>query len=162
MATLKPLVLKDGQIQQIQIGDDISVAVSPVGIISKTNTDTELKKGAPVYLYTVDGSIKKANASAIGTSKIIGLVYSSTIANAAVGSIQVDGLLTATTDQWDQVLEGEATGGLTAGTYYYLSDTAGLITPTAPGTISHCVVEIGYALSTTEMLLSTSFRAILL
>lgn len=159
MATLKPLVIKNGQIQQIQAGDDISVAVSPVGIISKTNSDASILKGAPVYRYT-DGSIRLASASAIGTAKVVGLVYDANIANNAVGNIQVDGILTATLLQWNEVLEGE--GAFTGGTYYYLSDTAGLITATPPDTIGHCVVEIGYSLSNTEMLLSTSFRPVLL
>lgn len=47
------------------------------------------------------------------------------------------------------------TTGLTAGATYYLSETAGAITTTAPSTSASIVRVIGYALTTTELLVNT-------
>jgi hypothetical protein len=62
--------------------------------------------------------------------------------------------LTATTGQWDAVTGGS--GGLVANTVYYLdAATAGKLTATAPTTAGQYVVEVGMALSTTELLIKT-------
>jgi hypothetical protein len=47
------------------------------------------------------------------------------------------------------------TSGLTAGSTYYLSETGGAITTTAPSTSASIVRVIGYALSTTELFINT-------
>ena len=64
------------------------------------------------------------------------------------GNIAVDGVITATTTQWNAVTGGSS--GLTAGAKYWLStSTPGAITSTAPTT--NWLVFMGKALSTTQM-----------
>lgn len=144
MAIRKPLVLVSGQIQQLQAGDSIS----EVGVINLTNGEAgAIVIGAPVYVSAAD-TVKKAKSDASGTLPVVGLVAQPSITNAVAGAIQMDGILAATTGQWDAV--AGTSGGLTANTRYYVSNaTAGLLTSTAPTT--GFVQEIGIAISTTEM-----------
>jgi hypothetical protein len=144
MAVKKPLVLNNGQIEQLQSSDSLATAES----LQLTNNNAgSIVIGTPVYVVAVD-AVDKARANATGTKDVFGLVADTTIAAAATGGIQTDGVLTATTGQWDAV--AGTTGGLTFNTRYYLSQaTAGLLTATAPS--SGWVQEVGIALSTTEM-----------
>ncbi len=153
MAARKPLVIKDGQIQQIQSGDVLDAAISEVDLVSLQNENAgSIVIGMPVYSSSA-GQVDKAQANAVGTVEVIGLVSETSIATAASGFIQTDGVLTATTGEWDTV--AGTTGGLTAGAIYYLSkDTAGNLTETAPTTASEFVLRVGKALSTTEMEIS--------
>ena len=153
MAARKPLVIKDGQIQQIQSGDVLDAAISEVDLVSLQNENAgSIVIGMPVYSSSA-GQVDKAQANAVGTVEVIGLVSDTSIATAASGFIQTDGVLTATTGEWDAV--AGTTGGLTAGAIYYLSkDTAGNLTETAPTTASEFVLRVGKALSTTEMEIS--------
>ena len=109
--------------------------------------------GAPGYINAAD-SFLKAKADASGTEKVRGLVaVSPSISNGVTGSVMVSGVLTATTTQWDAVVESGA-GGLVAGTDYFLSPTtAGKITATAPSTVGQLVTRVGTALSTTELMI---------
>lgn len=101
--------------------------------------------GMAVYTDATN-SVKKANANAAGTKEVIGLVAATSISSAAAGNVIVEGVLSATTGQWDAVT-GQ-TGGLTSGAVYYLSNTtAGNLTTTAPS--SGYVCRVGVALSTT-------------
>jgi hypothetical protein len=80
---------------------------------------------------------------------VVGLVRETSITASESGNIQTDGVLTATTGQWDAV--AGTTGGLSAVTVYYLSKaTAGLMVSTAPTTAGEFCVRLGVALSTTE------------
>lgn len=153
MAARKPLVIKDGQIQQIQSGDVLDAAISEVDLVSLQNENAgSIVIGMPVYSSSA-GQVDKAQANAVGTVEVVGLVSDTSIATAASGFIQTDGVLTATTGEWDTV--AGTTGGLTAGAIYYLSkDTAGSLTETAPTTASEFVLRVGKALSTTEMEIS--------
>ncbi|MDD5708291.1 MAG: hypothetical protein PHR35_20425 [Kiritimatiellae bacterium] len=150
MALKKPLVLNGGQIEQLQTGDTLDASCSEVDVVTMTNGEAEsLVIGAPVYVQAA-GTVKKAKADASGTVQVLGLVKSTSIDPSGSGSIQTDGVLTAATDQWDAVTGGS--GGLTAGSVYYLSPTAaGQLTTTAPGTAGQFVVRIGMALNATEL-----------
>jgi len=150
MALKKPLVLDAGQIQQLQAGDTLDAPVSAIDVIEMTNGNASpIVIGSPVYVDTND-SVDLAQADASGTVQLIGLVRAVSIAAAASGEIQTDGVLVATTGQWDAVT-GE-TGGLVAGTVYYLSkDTAGELVLAAPTAAGEFVVRVGLALSTTEL-----------
>ena len=155
MALKKPLVIVAGQIQQIQSGDVIDVSVvGEVDVVSLEN-DTgaaAIVIGAPVYSKSA-GKVDNAQADAVATVEVIGLVQAVTVAYQASGNIQTDGVLTATTGQWDAVT-GDA-GGLTFNDVYYLDpDTAGMLTTTAPTTIGDFVVRVGKAISTTDMEIS--------
>jgi hypothetical protein len=151
MALRIPLVIVNGQIEQLQAGDTLSAPQSGGQQIVLTNDEaTAVVIGAPVYSDANDG-FKKAQANAASTKEVIGLVSQSpSIASAATGTVIVSGVMTATTAQWDAVTGG--TGGLLFGQKYYLDPaTAGMMTTTAPTTIGQYVSSIGVALSTTEL-----------
>lgn len=150
MAARKPLVIINGQVQNLPAGDSLDAPVSEVDLITATNNNAgSIVIGAPVYVAAA-GAVDLAQANASGTKKVLGLVYDTSITAAATGNILTDGVLTATTTQWDAV--AGTTGGLAAGTQYYLDPaTAGMLTATAPSTSSQFVCPVGVALSTTEM-----------
>lgn len=160
MAIRIPLVIVAGEIEQLQAGDTIAVNVSGVNEVSLTNDEASpVVIGAPVYMDAADG-FKKAKADAGGTALPIGLVAQTSITNAVAGIVGVSGVLTATTAQWDAV--AGTTGGLAFGVRYYLSAaTAGILTPTAPTTVGQYVVEVGIALSTTELKIDIQKRILL-
>lgn len=146
MAQKKPLVLNSGQIEQLQSGDYIATGDIP----QLTNGNAgSLVIGNAVYA-SANNTADKARANAVGTANVIGLVSDTTIASAAVGGVQTNGILSATTTQWDAV--AGTSGGLTRDVIYYLSAaTAGNITSTAPSGAGEFVQKIGIALSTTEL-----------
>ena len=97
--------------------------------------------GAPVYVSGAD-AVDLAKADLLATVDVIGLVKSVSILTTATGDIKTDGVLSATTGQWDSIT-GEI-GGLTVGATYFLSEaTAGLLTKTCPAT--GFVLRIGKA-----------------
>lgn len=146
MAQKKPLVITNGQIEQLQSTDYIS----SVEIPQLTNGNASpIVIGTPVY-SSANSTCDKAQANAVGTTNVIGLVADASISAAASGAIQMGGILTATTGQWDTV--AGTTGGLTKDVIYYLDPaTAGKLTSTAPSTVGQFVVMVGIALSTTDL-----------
>ncbi|MFA5186701.1 MAG: hypothetical protein WC551_09515 [Patescibacteria group bacterium] len=155
MGLKKPLVITSGQIQQLQAGDTLDAVCAEVDVVVSTNANVgAVVIGTSVY-PSAAGAVDKAQADAVGTVEVLGLVQATSIAASESGNIQTDGILAATTGQWDAV--AGTTGGLTAGTVYYLDpDTAGKITATAPTTAGDFVVRIGKAISTTELEISIS------
>jgi len=142
-----------GRIERLQSGDTLDADVVEIDLIEMNNGNASpITIGQAVY---VDGndSVDIAKADAAATMDMIALVKDVSIAASANGMVQTDGILAATTAQWDAVT-GD-TGGLTAGTVYYLdASTAGSITSTAPTTVGQFVVQLGRGLSTTEMEIS--------
>ena len=155
MALRKPLVINAGQIEQLQAGDTLDAIVSEVDIVSMTNNNASpIVIGAPVFCDAASG-VDLAQADASGTVEVLGLVAEVSIGAASSGSIQTDGILAATTTQWDAV--AGTTGGLTAGAIYYLDEsTAGFLTETAPSSVSEFVARVGKGISTTEMEITIS------
>lgn len=152
MALKKPLVIEAGQIQQLQAGDTLDAAVSGGDRVIQTNDEaTPIVIGMAVYNDANDG-VKKAQANAASTQRLLGLVAAVSIAPAASGSVILNGVLTATTAQWDAVTG--AVGGLLFGVFYYLDPaTSGRITSVAPIAIGQYVLQLGKALSTTELMI---------
>lgn len=150
MALRKPLVINAGRIQQLQSGDTLDAPQAGGDQISQTNDEAgAIVIGTPVYNDANDG-VKKAKADASGTAQVLGLCATVSAGAAAQAAIQTNGVLTASTAQWDTAFG--TTGGLTKGIRYYLSEaTAGLGTVTAPSTVGQYVVELGIAISTTEL-----------
>jgi len=150
MALRKPLVIVNGRIRQIAAGDTVDAQISEVDVVNQQNNNiASIVIGAPVYNDGA-GTVDLAQADAAATVEVLGLVKSASIVAAASGAIQTDGILVATTAQWDTIT-GDV-GGLVAGSVYYLDpDTAGLLTVTAPSAVGDFVVRIGKAVSTTEM-----------
>lgn len=160
MAAQKPLVIINGQIQQIPPGDTLAAASSEVDVVSASNANTSsITLGQPVYVSAA-GAVNLASAAAAATRRVLGLVKDTSIASAASGFIQTDGILSATTSQWDAVCG--TTGGLVAGTTYYLSTTAGQLTDVAPSGAGQFVVPVGIALSPTELEISIDRNGVLL
>lgn len=148
MATKTPLVLYNGKPGQLQAGDDL--AGTNLGDVSLTNNSGAVANICQAVYASAAGQFTLARANALATTKAIGLVLPTTIANAAAGTIRTSGKFTATTAQWDA--QTGQTGGLTVGSDYFLSDvTAGKLTTTAPS--SGFVVLVGVGLSATELLL---------
>lgn len=148
MAVQKPLVIINGQVQQIPAGDSLSAAAIEVDVFTKISATTTLVIGTPVY-STSNTAVDKASAAAVGTSKVIGLMQSLTTGVGVSGFVQCDGILAATIGQWDAV--AGTTGGLVFNTVYYLSATAGILTSTPPAASGNYVKPIGVAISSTEM-----------
>lgn len=149
MAAKLPLVITNGQIEQLQAGDTLNASVSEVDVVSKTNDNgSAAVKCTPLYQKS-DGDVDFARANAQGTVQVLGLAAAD-INAAASGLVQTDGILVATTGEWDAVTGGS--GGLTPGAPYYVdAATAGMLTATAPTTTGQFVVRVGLASSTTEM-----------
>lgn len=137
MAVRKPLVLVNGEIQQLQAGDTLSGPVAEVDLINLTNSDAAAAVlGEVFYIFGAD-SVKKAKADAAATAAAY-YFAAAAISAGSTGTFQSDGVLGGLT-------------GLTAGATYYLSAaTAGAITVTAPSVVGQYVVRLGKALSTTE------------
>ena len=153
MALRKPLVIKDGLIEQIQSGDTLDAVCTEIDVVSMQNNNAgTIVIGMAVYVDGA-GTVDLAQADAAATIEVLGLVQPATITAAASGYIVTDGVLTATTDQWDAVT-GDV-GGLTAGAVYYLDpDTPGLLTTTATTTVGEYVVRVGKAISTLALEIS--------
>lgn len=152
----KPLVLVNGQLQQLQAGD----AIASYDIITETNGEsTTIPICTPVYNSAAD-IVQKAKADNSNTVEVIGLAFETALSGASI-NILASGVLKATTAEWDSIFG--TTGGLTPRTKYFLSDvTAGQGTVTAPTANGSYVVELGKAISPTELLLSAPFTTILL
>ncbi|MEI7771483.1 MAG: hypothetical protein WCI67_15940 [Chloroflexales bacterium] len=155
MTLRKPLVVVNGQVRQMSAEDTLDASVQERAVFILTNGETEaLIICTPVYVSAA-GTCKKAQANASGTTEVIGLCASPSVAAAAAGSIQSDGVLVATTAQWDAV--AGTTGGLAFNALYYLDPTAaGTITATAPTTGGQYLAPLGRALGPTDLEITVS------
>ncbi len=121
---------------------NISDLMDQVLIELINNDSVTITIGTPVY-----SDFRRAKADSSTTNKVIGLAFEDTDA-ANSGRIQVTGIFTATTGEWD-VVTGDS-GGLTPNTLYYLSEAvAGKLKTTAP--VTGYVSPVGIAVSTTQM-----------
>lgn len=120
--------------------------------LSLTNGNAgTLAPGCPVYLNGTANTVDKARANAIGTSVVAGLAKASVLTT-ATGSFRSAGRLSLTTGQWDAIT-GE-TGGLTAGARYFLdAAAAGELVQTPVDAAGNFLVQVGVAISTTDMLI---------
>lgn len=153
MPARRPIVLIDGRLQQLPAGDSVDAPSSEVDVSVLTNGGgVSAPIGSPVYISAA-ASFQLARANALGTVEVFGLVRDPAIAAAAVGNVQTDGGLVATTAEWD-LITGQ-TGGLTPGAIYFLSSaTAGKLTTTAPSASGEFVLRVGQASSTTSLEIS--------
>lgn len=150
MALRKPLVIIQGQIQQIPSSDTLDALVSEVDVATPTNGSGSAVAICTAVYISSSSTFNLARANASGTVEVFGLVKDASINNGTTGAVQTDGLLTATAAQWDSVT-GQ-TGGLTPGAVYYLSSAiAGRITSTAPTAVGEYVARIGRAMSATSL-----------
>lgn len=145
-----PLVLIGGKIAQLPPGDTLNAKANEVDTVTVTNDNAgPLVIGTPVYVSNPD-AVDQAAADAAGTSEVLGLIRDASVPSGNTGSAQTNGILQATTGQWDAIT-GQ-TGGLTTGAIYYLdAATPGKLTTTAPSAVGEFVTRVGQAVSTTEM-----------
>lgn len=159
MAIERPLKinLTTGEIERFGPND----FVNEVDFVTVNNeTGSPLVIGTPVYQTATANEVERADADALATAKVLGLVADVSIADAASGNVLTDGRITATTGQWDAVT-GQV-GGLTPGAKYYLSaGTAGQMSTTPPSADGHVVAPLGTAKSTTEFEVSIGTRIVL-
>lgn len=151
MAIRTPLVIINGQTQQLPAGDTLNAPTAAPSEVTLTNAGAGAAViGSPVYISGA-GAFQAARANAAGTTRCIGLVATApSIAAAASGSVATNGPLVATTAQWDAVT-GQV-GGLTPGAQYFLdAAAAGKITATAPTTVGQFVAPIGNAIDTVTL-----------
>ncbi len=122
---------------------------SVADVLQRVFTSTVIV-GEPVYADAA-GSVDQAQANAAGTSVVVG-VAPNAVTSAQSGSVIHNGVVVATTGEWDVV--AGTTGGLAAGVKYFLSEAAPgrLLEGTPPLAAGEYVVEIGQGLSTTELL----------
>lgn len=137
---------------RVTAGSSPSSAVEGTQSTLTNNQGSTINICQAVYSDT-SGTVKLAQANAVGTLRFTGFVLDTTISSAASGNIRTAGVMTATTTQWNAVT-GQGSG-LTVNAKYYLSNTtAGNITTTLPTT--NYLVYIGKALSTTQMQLNAA------
>jgi hypothetical protein len=147
MAIRKPVVMVDGQLQQLQAVDTLEGATSNIEFGATNSNAAAITVGQPVYVNGA-GSVDLALGNAIGTAKVAGLVIDASIAASAAGKIRHSGTISST--DWTAVT-GAAT--LTPGARYFLSkDNAGQLTTTAPNAVGEVVTAVGVALSTEDLL----------
>lgn len=117
-------------------------------IVNKTNADTVTAvAGMAVYAFGT-GTFKLGKADSINTCEIVGLMIEDVTATNS-GRFQCNGEITLTSAQWDAVTG--ATGGLTPGATYFLSNASlGKIVTNVPAT--GVIAKIGVAVDTTKML----------
>lgn len=114
----KPLVLTDGEIEQLQPSDSMSPV--PNSLVLENGGAVELVICTPVYISASE-AVDVADSGTL--PNVIG-VATELISVDATGIIQTDGKITATTAEWD-ARTGQ-TGGLTPGATYFLGEWGAL------------------------------------
>lgn len=161
MAARIPLVIVNGQVEQLQAGDSITVASAQYSsdVFTNGHATDPLTICTPVFMSAAN-TADFGQANALSTSGIVGLWLDASTPAGDTGICVLSGRMTATTAQWDAV--AGTTGGLTAGVIYFLSPaTKGKITAVAPTAVGQIVMPIGRAISPTDMELLDN-RSILL
>jgi hypothetical protein len=150
MTTTKPT---GGADVIIQLGTAVSVTKFNIEVqevvenLSKhtmtASASNILVRGTPVYVSSSNVA-ELADASAIATAQVLGLVLVGAFTNQPVVVLSEGSI-----DQsdWSAVTSG---GTLTAGSVYYLSATEGQMTTTPPSGDGDTVVRLGIAITTTK------------
>jgi len=118
-----------------------------------THHPTAFPPGTPVVQsLVVDRTVIPGKADDSATTSVVGLAAITGVVGSQ-GLVQFEGVLTLTTAQWDVITSGS--GGLTRGVPYYLSSgfREGQLTTTPPSAGGTFVVQVGVALSPTDMLI---------
>lgn len=148
-----PLVIINGVTQQMPTGDTIaSQFVSVNDVVCSNGDSVALVNVTPVYQsdMVTGGIVQRARANASATSSVLGLIQQGPALVGQNATVQVEGLISAITGDWDLVT-GQS-GGLTPGSRYFLSTaTAGMLTTTPPSTVGQFSVCVGRAITPTTM-----------
>ncbi len=111
--------------------------------------------GTPVCQSLItDGTVVPGNARSIDTACLTGLAVGAGFQGSKV-FVQYAGPLALSTDQWDAIIQDGSPGGLVRGLPYYLAvdfaSQSGKITATPPSGSGQVLIQVGIALSPTEM-----------
>lgn len=105
--------------------------------------------------YKAAGTVSLADQATAGPAHAVGIALTTSAKSTAV-TYQYAGPVTLPTAEWDAA--AGTSGGLTAGTLYYVGAT-GALTATKTGTSGHSIVEVGVAMTTTTLMLNIHFLA---
>jgi hypothetical protein len=129
-----------GDIVALDGAGKLNINLFPTGLGTPSQAEVageDLSAGNKVYYNTTDGNkMYKADADAVA-KKAVGFVLTSALTGAAV-TVYFEGI-------------NDQLSGLTKGADYYLSTTAGGVTPTKPSTAGQIVQYLGTAISTTAL-----------
>lgn len=130
------------------IADIVSSGTGGAGTSQTLVTDSATVAALDVVYASSSGGVSPARADSGTTARVAGIALATTtVGNPIV--VQVDGVVSGFV-------------GLTFNTIYYLSPTiAGAITATAPSTVGQYVQPVGYALSSSKLLLISYPRILL-
>lgn len=132
-----------GKLTALDSAGKLDITTMPTGVGADTKSivaSEALTAGNVVNVWDNSGTVnvRKADASSASVGKrAVGYVLAN-VSNSASATVYFDGTITGLS-------------GLTIGVPYYLSGTAGAITPTAPTTSGYTVQEVGWAISATEL-----------
>lgn len=147
MAVRTPLVIINGRIQELPVGDTIAGApagpagTGGTGISPQTGTAGEdLVVGETIYIDKVSGQLFKAVASSAATGMVAGIVtVAATTGNTA--SYLTEGVVSIS--DWTPAI---GTANLVVGCTYFLDPvTPGQLTTTAPVASGQVVAAVGRA-----------------
>jgi hypothetical protein len=157
MALRKPVVVVNGQLQQLQAGDTLDAPQSGGDQIILTNDEaTPVVIGAPVYMDAVSG-FKKAQANAAGHQERDWSRRQVAEHHERDRRGRCRRTAFSQRPRRSGTRSRADTGGLTFNSVYYLDPaTAGKLTKTAPTTVGQYVMPIGLALSTTDLQITIS------
>lgn len=121
-------------------------------VVADTSHPTGFPAGTVVI--PVEGGVTPGRATTADLSAVAGLAAATAVAGERV-VVQTHGVLTLTEAQWDAVIEGVSTGGLTAGEIYFLSTAlpTGQITAVSPSVSGQWIAQVGLALSPVDLLI---------
>lgn len=110
----------------------------PTGIVPDTKDFATVETLALGNIVNIDATgVRKADATAVNKFKGVGFTIAG-FTHPTTATVYFEGVITGLT-------------GLAIGAEYYLSETAGTVTTTAPSTSGAIVQRIGVAISATEL-----------
>lgn len=131
-----------GNIPALDASGRLDVSLMPVGVAPEVKNlvaSETLSGGDLVNFWNDSGTLKMRKADATTTGKEADGYVLAAVTSGQTGAAYVDSINTSVT-------------GLTSGTIYYLSTTAGGVTATAPSATGNVVQEIGKASATGELI----------
>jgi hypothetical protein len=127
------------------LNQELSTVISK-GVEVPLNASGSISEGSPVYiLTTAENTVAEGNASSLGTSRLVG-ISSQDISDGAEGKILLTGFIDIPTTR----IDGES---FLIGRPVYLSENTGKLTSTAPSSPGSRVYQVGYATSSTKMVI---------
>lgn len=163
MALRRPIVLgTTGRKELLQSTDTIFLGATNVHGIEFTNTSgSSIAAGTPVYL--LNNSVYLADQGAGEPASWVQGLVTSAVGSGSGGVIQMSGVLTLTTGEWDALVG--TTGGLTPNSKLWLHLTlAGKLTPVLPPmltTVNKYLLGVGRAVNATAFEISIASRVLL-